>query len=340
MSVARIRFGSHARALLANGWASIIPVRGKFPVVTNWAVFGTAHPSPEQIAAWIVAHPECGIGYVMCARVVAIDIDVCDTRFRDKGFTVKDAAREAVTLASKIKTLAAEELGPIGFARQGLPPKVMLFYRAVDAVPTIAGGPVEVFCTAGSKQVVLYGFHPEAVDEYRWVGSRQPLTHSVDTLHPVTAQQVIDFRVRALELCESSGLKPQQRALSVNGAGVSCSGVVGDYQREVLSQIGKAWWADPRDIAARYFRQSIHGERHYRLVAICGALILHHFTDDDIIAALTPVYRDIVNDDPSMSRLRVCPGRVRAGMRRRGTDVITSAELDTWFGPNWSIRDA
>ena len=109
---------------------------------------------------------------------------------------------------------------------------------------------------------------------------------------------------------------------------------------EVLSLIGKAWRQDPREIAAEYFRQSIDGEKHYRMVAVCGALILRRFTDDEIITALEPVYRAIVHDDPSMSRLRVCPPRMRAGMRARGTNVTTLAQLDEWLGPKWSIRNA
>jgi hypothetical protein len=181
------------------------------------------------------------------------------------------------------------------------------------------------------------GFHPEKVDEYEWVSRCNPLTHSSDTLHPVTAKQVVEFRARALELCEQAGLKPQPRTQSSNSSGRVSSGIVGDYMSEVLSQIGKAWRQDPREIAADYFRASIDGEKHYRMVAVCGALILRRFTDDEIITALSPVYRAIVHDDPSMSRLRVCPPRMRAGMRSRGTNVTTLAQLDSWLGPNWSI---
>ena len=73
---------AHARAILMNGWRSIIPVRGKRPDVPDWPSFGTAYPTPEQIGAWVVSHAECGIGYVMDGRIVAVDIDVCDDRFR------------------------------------------------------------------------------------------------------------------------------------------------------------------------------------------------------------------------------------------------------------------
>jgi hypothetical protein len=213
----------------------------------------------------------------------------------------------------------------------------MLLYAAADAVPTMAGGPVELFSAPRSKQVVLGGFHPEAVDEYRWVGRCSPVTHPFGVLHPITAKEAIDFRERALELCEQAGLAPQQRAPSVGRAG---SGIVGDYMSEVLSLIGKAWRQDPREIAAEYFRQSVDGEKHYRMAAVCGALILRRFSDSEIIAALAPVYRAIVHDDPSMSRLRVCPPRMRAGMRSRGPNVATLQQLDEWLGPSWSIRNA
>jgi hypothetical protein len=99
------------------------------------------------------------------------------------------------------------------------------------------------------------------------------------------------------------------------------------------------WRQDPQQIATDYFRQSVDGEKHYRMVAVCGALILRRYSDDEIIAALAPAYRAIVHDDPSMSRLRVCPPRVRAGMRSRGANVATLAQLDAWFGPEWSIRN-
>jgi hypothetical protein len=68
-----------------------------------------------------------------------------------------------------------------------------------------------------------------------------------------------------------------------------------------------------------------------------GAIILRRYSDDDIIVALAPVYHAIVNDDPSMSRLRICPTRMRARMRSRRTNVVTLAQLDAWLGPTWSI---
>jgi hypothetical protein len=338
MNQTRIRFGLHARVIRANGWDSIIPCRGKSQPVPNWPAYGSAPASDEQIEAWRVEFSDHNVSLVVNGRVVAFDVDVHPDRFRKLGFTIKDAEREAPALVAKIKSFAADALGPLDFARVGNPPKVMLLYSAADDVPTMAGGSVEVFCTAGSKQVVIGGFHPEAVDEYRWVAPRNPVTHHFDELHPVTAKQAIDFRTEALALCGQAGLTQQPRTTAGNGSGRVSSGIVGDYMSEVLSLIGKAWRQDPREIAADYFRQSVPGDRHYRMVACVGALILRRFTDDEIIAALAPVYRAIVDDDPSISKLHICPRRVRAGMRSRGTNIITLAELDAWLGPNWVLQ--
>jgi hypothetical protein len=336
MNTIRLRFGTHARVLRANGWRSIIWVKGKIPGA-GWSQHGLVEPSDELIETWIRVYPDCGVGLVADGRFVAIDIDVCDERFRNVGFKVRDSERAAQDLVSKLKTLALTAFGSIDWARVGLDPKTLLLYAAVDAVSTTAGGPVEVFSTPASKQVVIGGFHPVAVDEYKWVGRCNPVMHRLRDLHPVSALQVTQYRVEALQLCESSGLKFQSPTTVGDRTG-NCrvsSGIVGDYMSEVLSQIGKAWRQDPREIGAEYFRQSIDGEKHYRMVAVCGALILRRFTDDEIIAALEPVYRAIVHDDPSMSRLRICPRRVRAGMRVRGTNVVTLAELDAWLGPGW-----
>jgi hypothetical protein len=343
MNATRIRFGTHARLLRANGWRSIIWVKGKIPGA-GWSSHGLVEPSDELFETWIREYPDCGIGLVTDGRFVAVDIDVCDERFRSFGFNIRDAERAAQDLVSKLKTLALTAFGSIDFARVGLPPKTMLLYAAADTVPTMAGGPVEVFSTRASKQVVIGGFHPIAVDEYKWIGRCSPVTHPFRALHPVSALQVTHYRAEALQLCARSGLKLQSPATGAvgdrAGNGHVSSGIVGDYMSEVLSLIGKAWRDDPREIAAEYFRQSTDGEKHYRMVAVCGALILRRFTDDEIIAALEPAYRAIVHDDPSMSRLRVCPQRMRSGMRARGTNITTLAQLDAWLGPKWSIRNA
>jgi hypothetical protein len=340
MNANRIRFGTHARVLRANGWLSIIPVKpDKAPAISGWSDHGLTPPSNQLIETWRAEFPGCGIGYVVDGNVVAFDADISIDRFRKLGFTIKDAERTARALSEDLKVLAVRMLGPIDFVRVGLAPKFMLFYAAVDTISTMAGSAVEVFCGPATKQVLLYGFHAEAVDEYRWVGPYQPLTHSIDMLPAVTAEQAVEFRAEALVLCDQAGLRAQPRTSSGNGSGRVSSGIVGDYMTEVLSLIGKAWRQDPREIAAEYFRQSTDGEKHYRMVAVCGALILRRFTEDEIITALEPVYRAIVHD-PTLAQLRICPPRMRSGMRARATIITTLAQLDEWLGPKWSIRNA
>jgi hypothetical protein len=342
MNPPRIRFGTHARILRANGWLSIIPVRpDKVPAIAGWSGHGLTPPSDQLIETWRPEYPDCGIGYVMDGNVAAFDADISIDRFLKLGFTIKDAERAARDLAAEIKVLAVKTLGPADFVRVGLAPKFMLFYAAIDTIPTMAGSAVEVFCGPATKQVLLYGFHAEAVDKYRWVGARQPLTHSIDDLPAVASEQAVEFRAEALALCDQAGLRAQPRIQTANGGGARVSsGIVGDYMTEVLTLIGKNWHQDPGEVAVDYFRQSVDGERHYRVVAICGPLILRHFTDDEIIAALAPAYAAIVHDNPSLSRLKVCPARLRRGMRALGTNVATLAELDAWLGAEWSICHA
>jgi hypothetical protein len=70
-----------------------------------------------------------------------------------------------------------------------------------------------------------------------------------------------------------------------------------------------------------------------------AALILRRYSDDDIIAALAPVYRAIVHDDPSFvaaPHLPAAHARRHAGSR---DECPTLAQLDAWLGPNWSIRN-
>ena len=207
MNANRIRFGTHARVLRANGWLSIIPVKpDKAPAISGWSDHGLIPPSDQLIETWRAEFPDCGIGYVVDGNVVAFDADISIDRFRKLGFTIKDAERTARSLSADLKVLAVRMLGPIDFVRVGLAPKFMLFYAAVDTISTMAGSAVEVFCGPATKQFVLYGFHAEAVDEYRWVGPYQPLTHSIDTASRRHAEQAVEFRAEALVLCEQAGL--------------------------------------------------------------------------------------------------------------------------------------
>ena len=150
-----VRFGSHARELQLNGWRSIIPARGKIPLIENWPSFGAAPPDSHRLKIWRATYPASNIGLVLDDQTVAIDADISAENFSPPNTT------QAKTLAHKVANLADTILGKTPFIRVGREPKWMRLYAAADTVPTMAGGPIEVFCTAGSKQVLLYGRHPD-----------------------------------------------------------------------------------------------------------------------------------------------------------------------------------
>ena len=201
------RFGSHARAIMDNGWRSIIPVNGKVPLVEGWQAFGAAPPDDRRLKLWRAAYPDANIGFVMDGQTVAIDADIAAGNFSPPNAT------KATALARGLGKLADEILGKTGFVRVGLEPKWMRFYAAADTVPTLAGGPIEVFCAASSKQVLLYGLHP-AGTEYRWTGKASPLTRSWARLPPVRAAQAAEFRRRAIEACDKGGFNFTKRTLN------------------------------------------------------------------------------------------------------------------------------
>jgi hypothetical protein len=329
------RFGSHARAIIGNGWRSIIPVNGKVPLVEGWQAVGAAPPDDRRLKLWRAAYPDANIGFVMDGQTVALDADIAAGNFSPPNAT------KAMALARELGKLADEILGKTGFVRGGLEPKWMRFYAAADTVPTIAGGGVEVFCAAGSKQVLIGGRHPSGT-EYHWTGNASPLTCSWALLPPVRAVQVVDFRRRAIEACDKAGFRLNKR--SPNGARrAACAlapgngGIVSELLSELLVLIAQAPERDRREIAAEFFGRSEVGERHYHLTAAASALVLWGYGDNEIIEALRAAYAENVPDDPKMIGLIERPASVRLGMAARGAAVFPVSDLDRTLGSDWSI---
>jgi hypothetical protein len=160
-----IRFGTHAEIIRRNGFPWIIPANGKNPAILRYPEYGLCPADRIEFASWLKRHPLCNISMVMSGCVVAVDIDVLD----------EDLVKEIIDLAVKM-------LGPVDFRRVGQGPKVSVFYRALDQVPTFAATVVEIFCTPGSKQVLLFGKHPETGGEYEWTGLCSPLSHRLEQL--------------------------------------------------------------------------------------------------------------------------------------------------------------
>jgi hypothetical protein len=298
-----IRFGTHAEIIRRNGFPWIIPASGKSPAILRYPEYGLCPADRIEFASWLKLYPLSSISMVMSGCIVVADLDVLD----------EDLIKELLELAIRI-------LGPIDFRRVGRAPKVSIFYRALEAVPTFAGAAIEIFSTPGSKQVLVYGRHPETGAEYEWTGSGSPLSHRFEQMPGVRAAQVAAFREAALKVVAESGyIRPQLRPTapgSSPGPSHSVAGI-GDMMSEILRAMG-VLNADPSAVAASYFEQTPDGAKHYALVSAVSALVLRGYSDRQIVDALIDSYRRRVHDDPSLRNLLVCPERVRRGMLRRG----------------------
>ena len=225
---------------------------------------------------------------VMSGHVVVVDIDVLD----------EDLVKELLALAMK-------ELGSLGWRRVGQAPKVSLFFRALDAIPTFAGAVIEIFCSAGSKQVLLFGRHPDTGGEYEWEDC-SPLSHRLEQMPGVYARQVIPFREQALKLVVASGyIKPikAQSSRSSFGPSHSVAGI-GDMMSEILRAIGVAS-TDPLVVAVLILRTS-------------------------------PGWSETLCD--GRGRQRACPARLFRSADRRGADRRLSSSRSRRSGPSKSSR--
>ena len=207
----------------------------------------------------------------------------------------------------------------------------------------MAGGPIEVFSAAGSKQVLLHGLHPSGT-EYRWTGEASPLTHSWLLLPPVRSAQVDEYWKQAIGTCARMGFWITKRRRSTTGVRRSRGpitfnegGSVSQLLSELLTLMAQEPDRDRREIAAEFFGRAERGERHYHLVAAVSALMLRGLSDEEIIEALKDVYAKNVPDDPKMIGLIERPASVRAGMGKRGAAVFPVSDLDREFGADWSI---
>jgi hypothetical protein len=307
------RFGPYAEIIRRNGFPWIIPAIEKRPApgVNDYPQYGF-HPADDIEFAWWLKHYDlANIALVMSGSVVVFDLDVLD----------EDLIKELLALAMK-------ELGSLGWRRVGQAPKVSLFFRALDPIQTFAGAVIEVFCSAGSKLVLLFGRHPDTGGEYEWRDC-SPLSHRYEQMPGVHAHQVAAYLETAKALVKAAGyVKPAkpQRPGSTAGPSDSVTGV-GDMMSEILRAIG-ANGADPTAVASSYFEQALDGAKHYAMVAAVSALVLRGYSDQQIVEALIDAYRRRVHDDSSLKNLRLCPLRVRRGLLRRGAVLPARPEDD------------
>lgn len=163
---------SHGPALLARGYA-LVPIRHglKHPNVRDWTShaigarldadrLGRGLPSSvDQLAIWAADPAYSGVG-VLCATVLAVDIDVSDPE-------------AAADLAARIEQRLGRSIRRIGRA-----PRVLLLYRTDTPLnATIStrytdylGDTHGVDFLGGGRQFVAYGWHPDTGAPYRYDG--------------------------------------------------------------------------------------------------------------------------------------------------------------------------
>ncbi len=187
------------KAMLDNGWG-VLPIlrhdakeqgAGKRPKIKAWTVYATFDadlPSAAEVANWSRSGTEWqkpGTG-VPCGSVVAIDID----------FSADPA------MAKELTELAERIFGFTPFVRQGRAPKILLVYRAAEAIPsqdfkTLSGDGDGLDILACSKQFVAFGIHRDTGNHYAWIGEETPLTAGPELAPVVTRGQVDDYIARA-----------------------------------------------------------------------------------------------------------------------------------------------
>jgi hypothetical protein len=150
--------------LLANGYEPLPitgpnePVRsaGKRPRLGDWA---SCAITPDEIRRWgqeLSSDTNTGL---RCGCLLGVDIDVPDGE-----------------LAQAVEDLAIAMLGRTALRRVGRAPKLLLAYRAADALPKAEtpefllpdGTKVQVEVLGKGQQFVSHGVHPDTGQRYAW----------------------------------------------------------------------------------------------------------------------------------------------------------------------------
>ena len=211
MSPFLIRYTTHAATLHRLGHTSVIPIieGQKRPdtapidkvLAKSWpdVADGQILEDVEKIATTCPTGD--GIGCVMDGRYVAIDNDIKippEVSPRDK---------RRISLASRnIGSLIKRNLGQ-GPIRHSEGEKRLHIYAQAEpnSVQTITGETVEIFASAKSKQVVLYGRHPSG-NEYRWENDKGPANTGFSELPKVTLEQVYSVWEKIFTILTDEGL--------------------------------------------------------------------------------------------------------------------------------------
>jgi hypothetical protein len=297
------------------------------------------------------AHPNAGVGLVVSGDFVCIDGDIRPKPGEPNHDRRLAAARD---LMPRLIRLANSMLRPTSFVRRSHNPKFALFYAPAgpgDAVTIdIAGNPVEVFGDREStRQIVIYGLHPDAGVPYAWIGGAAPLTHGPEHLPAVTASQLREYHDAANAMAHAHDfmkLAPKQQPKSnvvPTDRRSDHPGPIGPHVAAVLKDISRQHMRDPREVAREHLRQA--GERYYTMSGCVGALIVSGFSDQDIVLALEETYCALFTAEELRSHMAAfyaSPAGLRKAMSRGlASPLLPAAKLDEQLNvASWSLFQA
>lgn len=351
MSPIHIRFKNFAPTLYRLGHPSVIPIiegqkRPDTHVISDvlaksWPDIadGQTWEEVEKVAARCADGD--GIGAVMDGRYVMIDSDIKippNVSPRDK--------RRISLAAHKVREITQRRLGHSP-ARRSECEKTLFIYAQKDpnTVETIAGDTVEIFATAKSKQLVLYGRHPSG-NEYRWDNDKGPANTGFSQLTKVGPDQVYAaWREISIILSDEGLNKPRTpQSLKPNAHGLNDPHVCSNGVSALLSQL-LAEFADKSNvpiinISVDFLTAAVPGARSNTAAACISALVLRGYDDATIIMNLEPIYKALF----AVTGERPVPLRnVLSGIRRRmssinGSDILSLTDLDRALDTSsWSL---
>jgi len=185
-----------------------IPSAGKRPTMKSWQAV-CARADASEIERWGREERTSTNTGLLTGELVGVDIDV-----------------PIEELASQIKTLADQQLGPTRLIRIGKAPKLLLVYRTGESFTKIAtpelfkpdGTKTQVEVLGVGQQFVGFGLHPDTGQPYFWPDT-SPLDLPCAALPAVTRDQVHAFIVAAERLLRTAGAEPKAERRSKEQAG-------------------------------------------------------------------------------------------------------------------------
>lgn len=303
-------FAPLAPKLIANGWSSLIPLRGKVPLIHGWSQFNLKPPSEGLIEQWSQRYANAGIGLVFGPdKVVSVDLDWLEA-----------------TTARRAYELTIEICGQSDFFRIGQPPKRMVFYRIAPGliVPGKSFGGYELFYATG--QAVLFSIHPHTGLPYVWP-KRSPENGRPNDL-PLLTQVALDALQKALVPFCHQGLRREDNTgyLSKESERGS-STLVSDHNNGRVA----AWLKicrdssdqNPLDLCRGGVSAARPGDRYPTAFGAVVALVMLGRTDAEICASVIVPYSSLFERHEAPRRVASMRSALKWARGRIGPDAVT-----------------